>query len=116
MSIAVELTKLHEAIGDTDRAPYFLTVGDDGRAHCVAVDWHWHDDELALSVGNRTLANSRARSLVSLVWPPSERDGHSLIVDGEVTHTAGAGNGDNLVRVRPTRAVLHRPAQRTLLP
>ena len=110
MSIGVELDRLREAIAETDRAPYFLTVGDDGRAHSVAVDWRWHDDELELSVGNRTLANAKARELVSLVWAPRERDGYSLIVDGDVTHTEGTGSGDNLVRVRPTRAVLHRPA------
>lgn len=110
MSIGVELTRLREAIAETDRPPYFLTVGDDGRAHSVAVDWRWRDDELELSVGNRTLANAQARGLVSVVWPPSERDGYSLIVDGNVTHTESAGEGDNLVRVRPSRAVLHRPA------
>lgn len=110
MSIAVELEQLREAIAATDRAPYFLTVSDDGRPHSVAVEWHWHGDELALSIGNRTLANARARGLVSLVWPPGDRGGYSLIVDGEVSHAEGAGSGDNLVRVRPTRAVLHRPA------
>jgi len=47
---------------------------------------------------------------VSLLWPPDDVGGYSLIVDAEVTGTAGTGSGDNLVRVRPTRAVLHRPA------
>lgn len=110
MSIDVELTRLREAVTKTDRPPYFITVGDEGRAHSVAVEWRWNDGELEISAGNRTLANATARGLVSLVWPPRERDGYSLIVDGEVTHTEGTGDGDNLVRVRPSRAVLHRPA------
>jgi hypothetical protein len=110
MSIEVELEALHEASTAHHRAPYFLTVGDDGRPHSVAVDWRWHDDELELSVGNRTLAYARVRPLVSLVWPSEELGGYSLIVDGDVVHAAGEGAGDNVVRVRPTRAVLHRPA------
>ena len=45
MSIAVELEQLRDAIDATDRAPYFLTVGDDGRPHCVAVAWGLDGDE-----------------------------------------------------------------------
>ena len=110
MSIAVELEQLRDAIDATDRAPYFLTVGNDGRPHCVAVAWKWDGDELSLSIGNRTLANARARGSVSLLWAPRDSSGYSLIVDADVTHSEGIGAGDNFVRVRPTRAVLHRPA------
>jgi hypothetical protein len=110
MSIAVDLENLGDAIDATDRAPYLLTVSDDGRPHSVSVDWRWDSDQLALSVGNRTLANARARALVTLLWPPSDRGGYSLIVDCAVARAEGTGGGDNTIRVRPTRAVLHRPA------
>ncbi len=50
------------------------------------------------------------RPLVTLLWPPAEPGGYSLIVDGTVTSAEGAGTGDNSVVVRPTKAVLHRPA------
>ena len=110
MSIPVELAKLREAMTSLVRAPYLLTVGDDGRAHCVATPCRWHGDELELEAGNRTLANAAARPSVSLLWPPNDADGYSLIVDAEVTSEAGSGSGDNVVRVRPSRAVLHRPA------
>jgi hypothetical protein len=55
-------------------------------------------------IGNTTGANASARPLVSLVWPPSEPGGHSLIVDATAT-TAG---DDGRVILEPTRAVLHR--------
>jgi len=113
MSISVELDALREAIADTDRAPYLLTVAGDGRPHSVAIACEWRGDELAMPVGNRTLANARARELVSLLWPPREPDGYSLIVDATVTSTRGSGEGDNELIVRPTRAVLHRPAAPT---
>jgi hypothetical protein len=110
MSIPVELAALQEAIESLERAPYLLTVGDDGRAHSVAVDAQWRDGELEAAVGNRTLANASSRPLVTLLWPPDEPGGYSLIVDADVTSTRGTGTGDNVVRVSPTRAVLHRPA------
>ncbi len=110
MSIPVELTALRDTIAAHTRPPYLLTVGDDGRAHSVAVDCTWRGDELEMPAGNRTVANAGARPLVSLLWPPDDVGGYSLIVDAEVTHTEGSGSGANLVRVRPTRGVLHRPA------
>jgi hypothetical protein len=110
VSIAVDLEQLRATIDTLDRAPYLLTVSDDGRAHSVAVAWQWHDDEITCAVGNRTLANAGTRPDVSLLWPPNDADGYSLIVDATVTATSGTGTGDNLVRLQPTRAVLHRPA------
>ena len=110
MSIPVALDELRAAIGKTDRSPFLLTVSDDGRPHSVAVDAKWRDDELELPVGDRSLANAGARPLVTLLWPARDVGGYTLIVDADVTATRGTGEGDNLVRVRPTRAVLHRPA------
>jgi hypothetical protein len=110
VSIAVDLEQLRTTIATMERAPYLLTVSDDGRAHSVAVAWEWHDDDLDCAVGNRTLANARSRPDVSLLWAPNDADGYSLIVDATVTATSSTGTGDNLVRLQPTRAVLHRPA------
>lgn len=106
----VALDRLREAIRDTDRAPYLITVSDDGRPHSVAADFSWRDDEIVLSIGNNSRANGRARGLVTLLWPPLEPAGYTLIVDATVTETTGTGNGDNTMTVQPTRAVLHRPA------
>jgi hypothetical protein len=110
VSIAVDLEQLRATIDTLERAPYLLTVSDDGRAHSVAVAWQWHDDEITCAVGNRTLANARQRPEVSLLWAPNDADGYSLIVDATVTAASGDGGDDNLVRLQPTRAVLHRPA------
>jgi len=110
MSVPVALDRLREAIADTDRAPYLVTVSEDGRPHTVAVTFGWQGDQLELSIGNRSLANARARALVTLLWPPVDRTGSSLIVDAAVTGAEGNGSGDNVLTVKPTRAVLHRPA------
>jgi hypothetical protein len=110
MSIGVALDELRAALAGLERAPYLVTVGDDGRPHAVAVPWRWRDDELDVPAGNRSLANAAARPDVTLLWPANDTGGYTLIVDATVVHTEGTGTGDNLVRVRPTRAVLHRPA------
>jgi hypothetical protein len=110
MSIPVSLDELRAQIRSFERDPYLLTVSEEERPHCVAVVVSWVGDELVVRAGNRTRANASSRPSVSFVWPPTTPDGHSLIVDGSVTATTATDRGDNTIAVRPTRAVLHRPA------
>jgi hypothetical protein len=105
VSIAVELDELRARIEEFTTDAYLLTVSDDGRAHSGAVPVQWDDDELVVPAGRTSVANARARSLVALLWPPNERGQYSLIVDAVA---ARADHG--AVHLRPTRAVLHRPA------
>lgn len=104
MSIAVARHELAEAVRRFGFA-YLVTVGAEAAVHVVAVPTAVRDDALVVTgLGRRTRANLAERTAVTLVWPPPEPGGHSLIVDGD-----GALDGDEL-RVTPTRAVLHRPA------
>ncbi|HJT02260.1 MAG TPA: hypothetical protein VJ757_01330, partial [Pseudonocardiaceae bacterium] len=90
---------------------YLLTVGDDERAHVVAVHPTLANDTLAVEdPGRKTSANLAAHPLVTLVWPPTDPSDYSLIVDG-----AGSMRDGKLV-VTPTRAVLHRPAPPQAIP
>ena len=75
------------------------------RAHATAVTVEWQGDELVMGVGARSARNAAARPEVSLLWPPFEPGGYSLISDGVVRDTA-----DERLAFAPTRAVLHRPA------
>src|SRR5262245_53680583 len=103
MSIAVQLEELAEAIRGQVSFAYLLTVGDE-RAHAVAVSPAIDGDTIVCSAGRTSCANASVRPAVSLVWPPRDDGGYSLIVDGDATV------GDESVTVKPTRAVLHRPA------
>ena len=47
--------------------------------------------------------------LVALLWPPPAHGGYSLIVDADVIASVVVEGGHE-VTLRPTRAVLHRPA------
>jgi len=109
MSIEVPLPQLFDEI-DRWGFGYLLTVSDDDRTHLLAltptvVD---HGDERVLRFaagGGRACRNALARPLVSMVFPPAAHsNGMSLVVDGAATV-----DGADVV-VRPTWAVLHRPA------
>ena len=104
MSVKVDLGELGQHL---QRHPfaYLLTVGEDLRAHAVAVTPSLEEGGLLMTgLGRRTSDNIAARPDVSLVWPPYEPGGYSLIVDGRATVI------DETARVEPGHAVLHRPA------
>jgi Pyridoxamine 5'-phosphate oxidase len=104
MSVMVDLDQLADALSDFTFA-YLVTVGDDYRAHTVAVTPALADGTFDVgSVGNSTRRNATAHPDVTLVWPPRESGGYTLIVDGRAEHT------DAGLLVVPTGAVLHRPA------
>ena len=102
MSIAVGLDELRQRIDEFPTDPYLITVGDEERAHSVAVALRWSGDDLVVAAGTTSVRNATARPLVALLWPPPERGGFSLIVD------ADARVDGNEITLRPTRAVLHR--------
>lgn len=104
MSVKVDLGELGQHL---QRHPfaYLLTVGEDLRAHAVAVTPTLEEGGLLMTgLGRRTSGNIAARPDVSLIWPPYEPGGYSLIVDGRATVI------DETARVEPGHAVLHRPA------
>jgi hypothetical protein len=104
MTIRVDLTELTATLADFDYA-YLLTVNDEGRAHAVAVTPDLTDGAFRVhELGRKSVANAAARPQLSLVYPPREPGGYSLIVDGDAT-----ADGDT-VSITPTTAVLHRPA------
>lgn len=108
MSVKVDLTALADKMADYDFA-YLLTVSDDQRPHAVAVQPVMRGRAVTVgSLGNRTLANLAARPEVTLLFPPREQGGYSLIVDGR------AATDSDGTCVEPAHAVLHRPADHSI--
>jgi hypothetical protein len=82
-----------------------VTVSDAGAAHVIAVTPRITTDGVVVdALGRHSIANATTHPSVTLVWPPTQPGGYSLIVDG------GVVIGDDSVTVSPARAVLHRPA------
>ncbi|MDA8313531.1 MAG: hypothetical protein M0Z46_23520 [Actinomycetota bacterium] len=128
MSVPVPLGELAAALARRGNWVYLLTVGDDQRAHCVASPLAWAGGEIEVQAGTTSRRNATARGNAVLLSPPclsparfsppvsppedaggDHLDAYSLIVDAEVPGTDG-GSPAGTLRVRPTHAVLHRPA------
>ena len=104
MSIPVDPADLAQALADFDSG-YLLTTASP-QVKVVTVDPVVADDG-SLRVpgpGRGTLRNLAENPAVTLVFPPRERHGYTLLVDG-----TGAADGEDVV-VTATAAVLHRPA------
>lgn len=104
MSVKVDLAQLSDVLADFTLA-YLVTVGDDFRAHTVAVDPVLTDGVFDVGpAGRHTSRNLAEHADVTLIWPPSQPGGYTLIVDGR-----GELVGEQ-THVAPSRAVLHRKA------
>lgn len=105
MSIPVDLEALRDRLATHDRPAYVITAGDAG-PHLVATYLTWSDGAFTTGCGSTTARNLSQRGEVSVVVPPNDVDGYSLIFDaaGEVVE------GDvRTLRLTPLKAVLHRP-------
>ena len=105
VSIGVSVERLMDEVGQWGFG-YLLTVSDDSTTHLLALRPLVAGDVLRFDAGGgRACRNANAHPQVSIVFPPGEHsNGFSLVVNGEATV-----DGDH-VDVRPTSAVLHRPA------
>jgi hypothetical protein len=104
MSVKVDPDRLADALADFTFA-YLITVGDDFRAHTVAVHPVLVDGVLDVgTVGNSTRRNVDRHPDITVVWPPREPGGYTLIVDGRGDLT------DTTLAITPATAVLHRRA------
>ena len=104
MSIPVDVAGLEQALGEFG-AGYLLTVDAQARVKVVTVEPAVRDGVVVVSrPGGGTLANLTGNPAVTLVLPPLQPKGFTLLVDG-----TGEVSGDDVL-VTPTGAVLHRPA------
>ncbi len=114
----VDLGRLAAALPDFPFA-YLITVDDEYHVHTVTVEPTLRelpagpDGPRAIvdvgPIGGHTRSNLAHRSEVTLLWPPREPGGYSLIVDGRAEATGADGDVARF-GVVPTRALLHREA------
>ena len=82
---------------------YLLTVTPDASTRAVAVRPTLVDGRVVVGAGRSSSANVTANPKVTLLCPPRDEKGFTLLVDGTATV-----EGEE-IRVTPTSAVLHRP-------
>lgn len=105
MSVKVDVHELADRMRDYGFA-YLLTVTDDQRTRAVAITPTAADGGLRFTdgLGRGTRANLSVRPDVTVLWPPADAGGYTLIADGRVTVD------DDVATFVPEHAVLHRPA------
>jgi hypothetical protein len=105
----VDLKRLAAALGDY-RFAYLITVDDGYRVHTVTVEPVLRDGKMDVGlIRGRTRKNLADRNDVTLLWPPREPGGYSLIVDGRAEVT-DSDDDTTALEVVPSRALLHRNA------
>lgn len=103
MSIPVDVAELAATLAGF--GPGYLLTTSGGRIKAVTVEPTTVDGVLCVeSPGRGSCGNADRNPVVTLVFPPIEPRGYTLIVDGDASVA-----GDD-VTVTPTHAVLHRPA------
>ncbi len=90
--------------------PFLVTVTVERRPHCGTVTVGWDAAGQRLTASPPPSHWDKAEAVhccqVTLLWPPSETGGYSLIVDGTATAVETPGAPALAVTIR--RAVLHR--------
>ena len=111
MSHAVSPEDLHVTALPYGDTPFLLYVGSSGtaRVNHVAVELVEGTNRAVVTGFGRVVPKTLTPNLVlSLLWPPHETGGFSLIADG-VGAMEGTGDDEKLV-LTISGAVLHRPA------
>ncbi len=99
----MEIEQLGEALAG--RGPgYLLTASGDGRVKAVTVEPTLVEGVLRCPASRGSAANLAAQPAATLLFPPVDDRGHTLLVDG----TAAADDAG--IAFTPESAVLHRPA------
>ena len=104
MSIPVDVQQLGVELDRYGPSAFVLTVRDDATPHVAHVSLTLVDGELRCPASRTAARNVADRPSMSVLWPPFEANGYSMIVDGQ-----SRADGDELV-ITPTSGVLHRPA------
>lgn len=103
MSILVDLDRLEAALADFG-AGYLLTASPEGAVKAVTVEPRYAGGRLVVAGSRGSSANLAANSKATVILPPLEARGYTLIIDGTAA-TSGEG-----IEFTPASAVLHRPA------
>ena len=104
MSIPVEIADLKKALADFG-AGYLLTTATHGRIKAVTVEPTVIDGALVITEpGGGSSRNIAENAQVTVLFPPLEKHGYTLLVDGTAVLSGEEA------RVTPVSAVLHRPA------
>ena len=108
MSIPIPVEEIATAAADYGDSAYVLVSSPDGPPRVTHSMVGFDGGDLVVTIGRRAVAALDHGPAVSVLWPATDDQSTSLIVDGTVVLPVAAEGGE--VRISPTGAVRHRPA------
>lgn len=103
--------KLEDAISQYGRDAYLLTISTTG-PHTSSVTVELHGNVITCVLGSSAAKNITRDPNVSLFWPPHEKGGYALILNGTANEATRPG-GTTVAQITLTKSVLHRPGPRS---
>jgi len=103
-------TTLREAIDQYGADAYLLTMSADG-PHTSHVSVVPEGDLLTCALSKSAARNIDSHPSVSLLWPPLEKGGYSIVINANATKTEA--NDGPMAALALTKAVFHRPGVRS---
>ncbi len=107
MSVPVDPHELARTAAGHGPTAYLLTTGSDGRPRVNQVTPAISGNRISVAAGGSASRNAVDRPAVTVLWPPVDDDGFSLIADGDAAVVGGPGPGA-MIEIVVTSAVLHR--------
>lgn len=110
VSVQIPLETLSEVAGEYGPSAYVVVGTADGPARITHSQVAFTaDGELLVDLGRSSHRSLADRPAVAVLWPATNDQSMSLIVDGLVAGPLDVDDGGE-VRITPTGAVRHRPA------
>jgi hypothetical protein len=101
---------LEEAISQYGDTAYLLTVGVTG-PHTSSVRVELHGNTVRCPLGRSAGRNISTEPHVSLFWPPAEKGGYALILNGTAS-AVDSPDGEPMAEINLTKSVFHRAGRR----
>lgn len=103
------MTTLVQALNEYHSQAYLVTVAAEG-PHTSHVEVTLDGHVLSFPIGKTARHNALANANVSLLWPPAESGGYSIVVNGVLTLDSATRES---ATVTITKSVLHRAGPAT---
>ena len=111
MSIPVAAKDILTTIKEYGSSTYLVSTTVDNHPHVANLTFVIDKNDLIVTVGKRGTKNLENCPKVTLLWPPKELGGYSLIIDGIASKHENIGGSGSVWKISFDSGILHRPAQ-----
>ena len=111
MSIPVTAKDVHKTIKEYGSSTYLISATADNHPHVANLTFAIDKNDLIFTVGKRGTKNLESCPQVTMLWPPRDLGGYSLIIDGVALKQEDLDGSGSIWKISFDSGILHRPAQ-----